>query len=106
MVNQQPDFQVQTVWQTNPMVPPTPVNQIMIQEGPGTMSGVRSGEFYLTLGHVAPPMLARQADGSVTGADGLVLPIATVGQFIISHERLREFRSVIDSFLDGIPETL
>lgn len=97
--------QVQTQWQLNPMVQPTPVNQILIQEGAGTQGGRRSGELYLTFGHVMPPAIMPGPDGAISqeALNGVIAPIIPVGQYVITLERLREFRDVLDRFLNEQP---
>lgn len=101
MVNENPQIQVQTVWQINPMNVPVPINQILLQEGPTTKHG-KSGEFLISLGHVTPPAFVPGADGRIPAeaTDGLVLPIAGVGTFSLTYERLVEFRELIDDFVD------
>lgn len=101
MVNESPEIQVQTAWQVNPMNVPVPINQMLLQEGPSTKRG-RSGEYVLTFGHVSPPAFVPNADGTVPTEmiNGLVLPIAAVGTFTLTFERLIEFRELIDEFVD------
>ena len=96
------ELQMQTAWQINPMSTPLPVNQIMLQEGVATRTGP-SDEFYITLGHVTPPAIMPGPDGSLPeGLNGMVVPIVGIGHFAISYERLREFRDVIDQFVDSV----
>ncbi|UPL13000.1 hypothetical protein [Microbacterium galbinum] len=101
MVNDNPQIQVQTVWQINPMNVPAPINQILLQEGPTTKNG-KSGEYFLSLGHVTPPAFVPEPDGTLPpeAVNGLVLPIAAVGTFSLTFERLVEFRELIDAFVD------
>lgn len=76
-----PPLQLPLTWMVDPSMTPAVVNQVMFRPGVNASNGTASG-FYMTLGHVTPPMFPqgfRQEDVNSVSA----VPVSVVGHYYI-----------------------
>jgi len=91
---------IQAQWVLNPAdVPPT-ANQILLQPSAPLASGKVDGA-YVTIGHLNPPMV-NGAPGQLTTemASSTVFPVTPVARFLVSRERLADFRDAITTYIE------
>jgi hypothetical protein len=95
------DIQIQVQWMQDPGAVPVPVNQYMLQAGPGTMGNAEPDTFILTFGHVTPPVVPQFNDASEAAAFAAnsVAFVVPVARLSFTPARLRELHSVIEQFL-------
>lgn len=89
-------------WKFDPHTTPSHVNQVMLSPGVPPTSGVVN-EFYLTLGHVNPPVILPRPDGVLRpNVEDGELPINVIGHFAFSIERLAELHGIIGQVLNNL----
>jgi len=91
---------VQAQWVLNPNDLPATANQILVQPSAPLASGKSDGA-YVTVGHLNPPMV-NGMPGPITPdmtAD-MVFPVVPVARFLVSRERLADFRDALTAFID------
>lgn len=81
-------------WNINPFTAPQLVNQVMMSEGTGTQFG-GDGLLYMHLGHVSPPVNLDQ----MTEGEEPVLQVNHLGYFVLSVQRAKEIRNVLDQII-------
>jgi len=91
---------VQAQWILDPSDLPATANQILVQPSAPLASGKSDGA-YVTVGHLNPPMVGG-APGPISPemAAGIVFPVVPVARFLVSRERLADFRDALTAFID------
>lgn len=91
---------VQAQWILNPSDLPATANQILIQPSAPLASGKTDGA-YVTVGHLNPPMVDG-TPGPINPemAADMVFPVVPVARFLVSRERLADFRDALTAFID------
>lgn len=92
-------------WQLDFSTPPVPTNQLLVQFGPPTGSGSERPEVQLVFGYLASPVVLAGQDGArivYTPEDG-TLPVLPVGNFVLTFDRLVEFRDVLSTWIESEP---
>lgn len=98
---------MQVQWRLDPNEVPTLFNQVLLQAA-GNVNGLSIADgCYLTLGHVAVPVIPEGLSAEELEDFGRVnvLSVNPVGRFYMSFDRLRELRYYIDEFLSKNGET-
>ncbi|PSL37003.1 hypothetical protein CLV49_0606 [Labedella gwakjiensis] len=100
--------QLHIQWANDPSSVPVPVNQMAIQGAPDSETGNPDG-FFLTFGHVSPPIIIDPDAEKVRDVmESTVLPVVPVGHFFLTAGRLRELQRLLNRTLgednDGAAE--
>lgn len=93
--------QVQVQWMQDPGAVPAPVNQFMIQGGPGVGQSPDPDSFVLTFGHVTPPPVPTFAteDDARAFAENAAAFVVPVARLSFTPGRLQELHDVIGQVL-------
>jgi hypothetical protein len=92
------EIQVQARWMLDAGSLPTPANQSLIQAGDGAHN------FYLTLGHLNPPIFDGQPGQELTQemVQGNVYPVVPVARLLLSTQTLIDLRDKINGMLESV----
>jgi len=104
MVDEQQPLTFQVKWKVESIPRPVPVNQMLIVTGSNTSLGTPSREMLLDFGLInAPIFIENEATGQreVLGVvDGNVLPVEPVARLSLTWDRLVEFSSQLNTFVE------
>lgn len=91
---------IQAQWILNPADLPATANQILLQPSAPLASGKVDGA-YVTIGHLNPPMV-NGTPGQLTTelAASTIFPVTPVARFLVSRERLVDFRDAITTYIE------
>lgn len=91
-------------WRYDAASVPQPVNQFLFQNGVPTRGGaVEAEDVVIVLGWANSPVILPNAAGEpeVVGIENNTLPVTVVGQFLMTRERVAEFRDILTSWLES-----
>lgn len=94
-------FDLPIQWPVDPFDVPRPVNQMSIQSGEtGSDGGNGPSQFQLKFGYVSLPVfLGEVSQEQINQLTSDPIPVATVGNFVLTRARLIELRTMLDQVI-------